>query len=141
MQQGLDRYATSKLCNLLFTYDMARRISPVKARFIAFDPGLMPGTGLARDRSHLERFAWQYFLPVLRWFIPGISSPKHSAKSLARLLTKSEIVHDTGQHFDHRLSLKDTSSDSYREDWQQALYDLSIRLCGIDVSELKGVQP
>ncbi|MEL6261439.1 MAG: SDR family NAD(P)-dependent oxidoreductase [Cyanobacteria bacterium J06626_6] len=141
LQQGLDRYATSKLCNLLFTYDMARRISPAKVRFVAFDPGLMPGTGLARDRTPLERFAWQYILPSLRWFIPGVSSPKQSAKSLAHLLTQAELAPLTGQHFDYRLRLTATSNDSHRKDWQQALHDLSIRLSSIDVSELKGVRP
>jgi hypothetical protein len=25
-QQGMDRYATSKLCNILFTFEMARRV-------------------------------------------------------------------------------------------------------------------
>ncbi|MBC8050034.1 MAG: SDR family NAD(P)-dependent oxidoreductase [Chitinophagales bacterium] len=43
-QQSMDRYATSKLCNILFTMEMARRIPSSVARFIAFDPGLMPGT-------------------------------------------------------------------------------------------------
>jgi protochlorophyllide reductase len=43
-QAGMDRYATSKLCNILFTYDMAVRVPAERARFLAFDPGLMPGT-------------------------------------------------------------------------------------------------
>ncbi|KAK8093389.1 hypothetical protein PG997_000074 [Apiospora hydei] len=49
---GRQRYATSKLCNVLWTYALARRLSAqVPERGItvtALDPGLMPGTGLGR---------------------------------------------------------------------------------------------
>jgi NAD(P)-dependent dehydrogenase (short-subunit alcohol dehydrogenase family) len=130
-QQCLDRYATSKLCTILFTYDMANRVSPDHVRFLAFDPGLMPGTRLARDRGLGERFAWTYILPILRWLMPGVSSARQSAKSLARLLTEPAIAHMTGQQFDYRLKRTETSEDSYRQDWQQALYAMSVKLCDV----------
>lgn len=139
-QQCLDRYATSKLCNLLFTYDMARRVSPDRARFLAFDPGLMPGTSLARDRSSVERFAWKYILPVLRWFVPGVSSPRRSARSLSRLLTEPAITAISGQHFDYRLRQTKTSDDSQRQDWQHELHTMSIRLCGAEIPDLREQQ-
>ena len=131
-QQCLDGYATSKLCNLLFTYYMANHISPRNIRFLAFDPGLMPGTGLARDRSTVEQFVWKYLLPLLKLFVSGISSPERSSRSLARLLTLDEILPISGQHFDYRLKLTPTSADSYREDWQSQLYDISVLLCGTE---------
>ena len=127
-QQCLDRYATSKLCNLLFTYEMARRVPTDKVRFLAFDPGLMPGTRLARDRSVIERFAWKYLLPVLGLFVPGVSSPQRSAHILYRLLTNPLIAQTTGLHFDYRLKQTGTSKDSRREDYQRELYELSIKL-------------
>ena len=166
-QQCLDRYATSKLCNLLFTYYMANHRSPKNIRclverslapivfddspaklsansssrdagsrrFLAFDPGLMPGTDLARDRSAVEQFAWKYLLPPLGLFVPGISSPERSSRSLSRLLTSDAIAPIGGQHFDYRLKLTPTSADSYREDWQSQLYDMSVELCGIASSQ------
>jgi NAD(P)-dependent dehydrogenase (short-subunit alcohol dehydrogenase family) len=127
-QQCLDRYATSKLCNLLFTYEMARRVPSDKVRFLAFDPGLMPGTRLARDRNVIERFAWKYLLPGLGLFVPGISSSQRSAGILYRLLTEPSIAQTTGLHFDYRLQPTKTSPDSRREDYQQELYELSIKL-------------
>jgi NAD(P)-dependent dehydrogenase (short-subunit alcohol dehydrogenase family) len=136
-QQCLDRYAISKLCNLLFTYDMARRISPEQTRFLAFDPGLMPGTRLARDRSVVERFAWKYILPILRWFVPGVSSARQSARSLSRLLTEPAIAPLSGQHFDCRLRQTKTSDGSQRQDWQHELHDMSVRLCGVEITEFK----
>lgn len=135
-QQCLDRYATSKLCNLLFTYEMARRVPADRVRFLAYDPGLMPGTGLARDRGATDRFAWKYILPILRLFIPGVSSPERSARSLCKLLTDSAIAPISGSHFDYRLKPTKTSADSHREDWQQELYSysLGIELRGINVA-------
>jgi hypothetical protein len=32
----------------------------------AYDPGLMPGTGLARDYSGFQRFVWRFLFPLLR---------------------------------------------------------------------------
>lgn len=131
-QQCLDRYATSKLCLILFTYEMARRVPAHQARFTAFDPGLMPGTKLARDRDSIERFAWNYVLPLLSWFIPGVSRSQGSARALAQLLTRPFIDTHTGQHFDYELRLTQTSADSHRKDWQQELYDTSIKLSGAE---------
>jgi NAD(P)-dependent dehydrogenase (short-subunit alcohol dehydrogenase family) len=79
---ALDRYATSKLCAILYALDMAERIPPERARFICFDPGLMPGTRLARDRSAVQRFAWRYVMPLFQYVVPGVSSPKRSARAL-----------------------------------------------------------
>jgi NAD(P)-dependent dehydrogenase (short-subunit alcohol dehydrogenase family) len=138
-QQCLDRYATSKLCNLLFAYDMAHRISPDRVRFLAFDPGLMPGTSLARDRSAVERFAWKYILPILSWFVPGVSSPRRSARAYSRLLTEPGIAPISGQHFDYRLRQTKTSDDSHRQDWQHELHGMSVRLCRVEIAEFKGV--
>jgi NAD(P)-dependent dehydrogenase (short-subunit alcohol dehydrogenase family) len=62
---GRWRYTTLKLCNIYFTYELSRRLEkqglstnqkPVTAN--AFNPGLMPGTGLARDyRAVLDRLS------------------------------------------------------------------------------------
>ena len=43
----------------------------------AFDPGLMPGSGLARDYPPLQRLAWRYLLPALR-VLPGVRSTRTS---------------------------------------------------------------
>lgn len=132
-QQCLDCYATSKLCNLLFTYNMARRVPADRARFLAFDPGLMPGTALARDRGFMARFAWENIMLLMRLFTPGVSSPEHSSRALSRLLTDPSIAPTTGLHFDYGLKQTKTSDGSQREDWQRDLYETSIRLSGAEI--------
>ena len=66
-EDGRRRYTTSKLCNVLFTYELDRRLGHGERGVTvnAFDPGLMPGTGLARDYPAVARFAWHAILPRL----------------------------------------------------------------------------
>jgi NAD(P)-dependent dehydrogenase (short-subunit alcohol dehydrogenase family) len=128
MQQGMDRYATSKLCNILFTFEMARRVPLTDARFLAFDPGLMPGTGLARGRSSFDRFGWAYLLPVLRFAMKGVSTPVRSATALAALLTGMSYAERTAVYVDFTLAATPASSDAMREDLARDLYDISARL-------------
>jgi NAD(P)-dependent dehydrogenase (short-subunit alcohol dehydrogenase family) len=65
---GRQRYATSKLANLWHTYELIRRLEqtshlPRPITVNAFDPGLMPGTGLARDYTPVMRWMWEQVLP------------------------------------------------------------------------------
>ena len=64
---GQRRYALSKLVNTLWMYALRDKVSEQEKRWtvIAFGPGLMPGTGLARDSSFFLRFVWVYILPTL----------------------------------------------------------------------------
>lgn len=80
--QGQDRYATGKLCAILYAHDMSARVDAQAVRFFSFDPGLMPGTGLARDRSFGERFAWRYIMPLFRYVMAGVSTPRRSGYAL-----------------------------------------------------------
>jgi NAD(P)-dependent dehydrogenase (short-subunit alcohol dehydrogenase family) len=120
-QQGMDRYATSKLCAILHVYALARRAAVDGPRFIAFDPGLMPGTGLARERSGLERWAWSNVLPVLARAIPGASTARKSATAYAKILTGRAFPRGIGLHVGFTLAEVPSSHDSQREDWQDEL--------------------
>lgn len=120
-QQGMDRYATSKLCAIMHVYALARRARADGPRFIAFDPGLMPGTGLARERSGLERWAWSNVLPVVARALPGTSTAQASAAAYAELLTGRAFPRGTGLHVDYTLAEVPSSHDSRREDWQDEL--------------------
>jgi NAD(P)-dependent dehydrogenase (short-subunit alcohol dehydrogenase family) len=97
-QLGRDRYATSKLCNILFTYAMARKFGGGGPRFIAFDPGLMPGTELARDQPAALRFAWKNILPTAAKLIDGASTAKRSGAMLVQLLSQKRFSTGTGLH-------------------------------------------
>jgi NAD(P)-dependent dehydrogenase (short-subunit alcohol dehydrogenase family) len=79
---GQRAYATSKLAVLHLAHELHRRCGD-RIRVNVYDPGLMPGTGLARDLSGLRRLLWFHVLPLLH--LPGTSTPARSASELADL--------------------------------------------------------
>lgn len=62
---GRVRYATSKLANLYTTYELARRVEQRNITVNAFDPGLMPETGLDRDWPQLTQTIYHTMAPAL----------------------------------------------------------------------------
>ena len=99
-RQAAAAYTTSKLCNVLFTYELDRRLGhgAQGVTVTAFDPGLMPGSGLARDYPPLHRLAWRYLLPALR-VLPGVRSTRASGRYLAALADDARFDGVTGEYF------------------------------------------
>lgn len=127
-QQARDRYATSKFCCLLWTFAMARRTSQKVIRFIAYDPGTVPATEIARELGAGARFGWSRLLPLAVPFLPGFSTPEASGRTLARLLTNPELAPGTGLYLDCRLQPAFLWAAAKRQDWQDDLLNLSTDL-------------
>ena len=99
--RGREAYSTSKLCNLLTANEFARRMASTgdPVTFNSYDPGMMPGTGLARDATRVQRFAWHYMLPALTWVVPSIRSAAASGKLMARLVDDPALDGVSGRYF------------------------------------------
>ena len=132
---GRRAYTTSKLCNVLFTYELERRLRAEKAdgpnglsiTVNAFDPGLMPGTGLARDYGRLVQFAWRFVLPALRPFVPNVNSVAGSGRALANLVTDSRFESISGKYF-QGLQDVPSSKDSYDPAMATELWESSASM-------------
>jgi NAD(P)-dependent dehydrogenase (short-subunit alcohol dehydrogenase family) len=125
------RYATSKLANVYFTYALAGRL-PGGVTANAFDPGLMPGTGLVREAPAPLRFANAHVLPriipfVRRVHIPNIHTVGESADALAQLLTDPALGGTTGRYFEGRREIR-SSDESYDENRAEELWKVSETL-------------
>src|SRR5262249_34096232 len=121
-------YTSSKFCNVLCAYQLARRLGPApKVTVNGFDPGLMPRTGLAREYGSIARFAWTYLLPVLGVLMHDVSSKKRSGRALARLVADPSLEGVTGKHFRIEREVH-SSSDSYDEARALSLWATSARL-------------
>jgi len=87
---GQVAYATSKLANVLFALELARRIDALRpgARIAvhALDPGLMPATGLARDYPAPVAALYRALAPRLLRAAPGVATPAASGAQLARMV-------------------------------------------------------
>jgi light-dependent protochlorophyllide reductase len=125
---GRRRYTTSKLCNVLFTYELDRRLGHGGGGVAvnAFDPGLMPGSGLARDYPPVQRLVWRYVFPALR-VLPGVRSTRTSGRYLAALASDSRFDGVTGEYFAGRRPIR-SSADSYDRDKALDLWETSERL-------------
>lgn len=125
---GRRRYTTSKLCNVLFAYELDRRLGHGERGVTvnAFNPGLMPGSGLARDYPPVQRFAWRFVLPALR-FLPQVRSTRTSGTHLAALVADPRFDGITGQYFDGLRPVR-SSADSYDRDKALDLWQTSERL-------------
>ncbi|KAL8366397.1 hypothetical protein RB595_004936 [Gaeumannomyces hyphopodioides] len=131
---GRRHYANAKLCNVLWAYALARHLEERglqrRVAVTAFDPGLMPGTGLAREYSAIERFVWNHvlprILPVLRLVMfKNIHSPQESGDSLARLAVGADVEGVTGRYFEGRKEIS-SSKDSYVESKQEDLWEWTV---------------
>jgi len=95
-QAGMDRYATSKLLAMVTTAALARRHPGTQ--FLTLDPGMLPGTGLARSAPWYVRFVWSTLLPWLVPLLPDASTPARSAAAARGLLERSALV--SGEVYD-----------------------------------------
>ncbi|HEX6483311.1 MAG TPA: SDR family NAD(P)-dependent oxidoreductase [Ktedonobacteraceae bacterium] len=138
---GTRRYSTSKLCDIFYAYELSRRLQaeglstqeqPIAAN--AFDPGLMPGTKLARDYSFPARFAWHVLLPSLRFLLPHASSPDTSGKALARLVLDPGLEGLTGKYF-ARMEAISSSEESYDRQKAAELWETSAELVQLQPTE------
>lgn len=136
-------YVNSKLCNLWFTYELIRRIEaaglssrerPLSVN--AFEPGLVPGTGLARDYPSWARLLWKRVLPALR-FLPMVNTAERSGSALAGVVIDTSLESTSGRYFPSHTQFRDapSSDDSYDVDRAAELWDASVRLAGLTPDE------
>ncbi len=130
VKTGTERYSTSKLCNAMFTYSLADYIKQNNLPFTvnSFDPGMMPGTGLADDYKAWQKFVWKYIMPILGLFKKGINNPSTSGNNLASLITAETFKSINGKYFIKR-AIADTSIESKDVTKQTDLWDTSLELC------------
>ena len=104
-QLGKDRYATTKFLNMASTVELAKRYDPGEILFICLDPGLMPGTDLARTVPAFLKFGWYYVLPILAKMLPDSSTPERSGKAAAKLLTTDRALLKPGGIYTYECEL------------------------------------
>ncbi|AYJ48816.1 SDR family NAD(P)-dependent oxidoreductase [Rhodococcus sp. P1Y] len=130
------RYSTSKLCDVMYAYELARRLeragSSVSA--ISFDPGSIPSTGFLRDMpkamqwlANTRLFGW-----VSRRMGVVTSTSKFSGTSLAQIATEDQ--YPTGSYLQANagtLTKVRSSTVSYDEQIAVTLWNDSKDLVGL----------
>jgi NAD(P)-dependent dehydrogenase (short-subunit alcohol dehydrogenase family) len=121
------RYSTSKLCNVLTTYILHRKLLDRNIRVNAFDPGQVLGTGFLRTVPAPVRFNFNNIMPH---FVKNNNTPATSGGWLANLAYGKELRSQNGIYYSQGL-IKKSSEDSYNRMFQSELWKSSIELTGI----------
>jgi light-dependent protochlorophyllide reductase len=124
---GRVRYTTSKLCNILCTYELSRRLKQQhsKTTVNVFNPGLMGDTQLARDYSQAEISALMASMPPSS--LEQARDSKTMGSALARLILDPALENTTGQYFDEMEEIQ-SSAESYDEKKAIELWESSVEL-------------
>jgi hypothetical protein len=138
-------YVNSKLCNLWFAYELVRRIDAAglssAVSVLAFEPGLVPGSGLARDYPAALRFVWYRVLPgvarVLSPVMPTINPAPKAGNALAQMVLDPALAHRSGKYFPSHARWHEAASsdDSYDRDRARALWEESVRMARLTRAE------
>lgn len=134
---GLARYGTSKLCNLLFAYELDRRLRAAERSDVTvngYDPGAVLGTGLGRDLGLLYRVLLSQ--PWLLRLLGGrvVSQPDAGA-GLARLVLDPTLDGVSGRYFEV-LDERPSSAESHDREKARDLWETSRALVGLPAVEL-----
>jgi NAD(P)-dependent dehydrogenase (short-subunit alcohol dehydrogenase family) len=89
--RGFDRYGQTKLANILFTSELARRLEGTGVTAVCFHPGLV-ATGFNRNNGLLMDLGMTILRPVSR-------SPQKGAETLAWLATLPESQLANGAYY------------------------------------------
>ena len=128
---GRRAYATSKLATLYTAHAMSRR-SAGRFTVDVYDPGMLPGTGLAREASLADRIAWRAMAPFAR-LIPGSSTPARSGRVLAEL-----ALGRRGDNGDRYLSIDrdiDPTPTAFDEQREERLWEVAEQLTGAGTAD------
>ena len=119
-------YGRSKLCNVLFTYELARRLAGSGVTVNALHPGLVR-TRIARNNGILGRVA-NFFIGVR-----GVNATR-GAETLVYLASSPAVETVTGKFFIDCRAVP-SSQLSYDADLAADLWDLSERLTAASATE------
>lgn len=119
--KGSTAYARSKLGNILFTYALARQLEGTGVAVNCVSPGIV-GSGLNRNMPLPVRLLAPLFNRIAL-------SPAQGAQTSVFVASAPELEGVSGRYF-YKNALIESSPQSYDEELQQALWELSLRQCG-----------
>ncbi len=115
-------YSQSKLANIVFTYELARRLEGSGVTANALHPGFV-ATNFGVSNGGL-------FKPFFRLFQVMAISPEQGAQTILHLAASPEVEGMTGQYFDKCRPVR-SSPASYDRETARKLWEASLQMCGL----------
>jgi retinol dehydrogenase 14 len=120
---GSRAYSQSKLANVLFSYQLARRLRGSAVTANALHPGLVRTSFGAEDPERIQRL----LVPLLR---PVMKSPAQGAATSIHLASAAELEQVSGRYFANRRPTK-SSTRSYDQAVAARLWEASADLVNL----------
>lgn len=122
---GLVVYGRSKLANILFTYELAKRLQGTNVTANTLHPGFV-ATGFGADSGALMRIGIKITARLM-----GVSV-EEGAQTTIYLASSPEVEGVTGKYF-QKCKPAQSSAASYDVDARERLWQISEQLCGVTV--------
>jgi len=123
---GARAYSQSKLANVLFTYELARRLPATSVTANALHPGVVRTSFGAEDPGGLQR----RFTPLLR---PFMKAPAQGAATSIHVASAPDLEQVTGRYFANSKPRR-SSKRSYDEAAAARLWRVSADLVGLSAA-------
>ena len=142
---GLRRYSTSKLCNILCTYELSRRLNASgdprlnSIKVNAINPGMMPTTGLTRTWPKPMQWVSRNIMPLLRLVNDDVHTTQTSGERAAALASGPDAA-PGGRYFAKGKAVR-SSAQSYDQALQRELWISSAEMTGLPVEIPNGAPP
>jgi retinol dehydrogenase 14 len=120
---GQAAYSQSKLANIMFTNELARRLEGTRVTATSLHPGFVRTDFGAEDQ------AW-FFSVISHVVRPFLKTPAQGARSSIYLASSPDIDGVTGQFFVNSMP-KTANQVAYDADMTARLWDVSARLVGM----------
>jgi retinol dehydrogenase 14 len=130
---GARAYSQSKLANVLFSYELARRLKDTSVTANALHPGVVSTSFGAEDPATVQRI----FIPFLR---PFMKSPAQGAATSIHVASAPELEQVTGRYFANNHPKK-SSGPSYDQATAARLWQLSDDLVGLTTAADAALRP
>lgn len=119
---GMQAYSQSKLANILFTYELARRLEGTQVTANALHPGFV-ASGFAKNNGGLVRLG----MGVVQLFA---ISPEKGAETSIYLASSPEVEGVSGSYFVKKQAVRSDPA-SYNEETAQKLWQVSEAMTGL----------
>ena len=123
--RGFTRYGESKLANILFTVELARRLQGTGVNAYCFHPGLV-ATGFNRNNGAMMSTAMLLIAPFSK-------TPKKAARTLVWLADSPDVSKQSGGYYENR-AIAVTSKPAQDPVVARRLWELSERQVGMPVA-------
>jgi NAD(P)-dependent dehydrogenase (short-subunit alcohol dehydrogenase family) len=120
---GMQVYGKSKLANIMFTYELARRLEGTQITANSLHPGFVR-TNFAKNNGWLSRL----LVPIIQL---GAISKEKGAETMTYLASSPEVEGVSGKYFDKKTAVS-SSKASYDEAAQKRLWDVSAEMVSLE---------